>query len=193
MCPLAIGYTQVSDCEKSTLGEIQDTYEKQQQRWLSSETCRLFIEQLRKLTPDQAAGITKIVGMGLGEVGVLRKDFERSIERALVQHAAIKTIAGVLEEQNGGQRVGCYAQDPANNETGDQFLKMVGITPLSDPKGFLEVDGNTLVISANPNIPVRQIFADIQWPRAMLWNTVEEEKLGEWEKIMIDGRPTWKR
>lgn len=193
MCPLTICYMQVSDCEKSTLGEIQDAYEKQQERWLNSETCRLLIEQLRKLTPAQSANITKVVGMGLGEVGVLRKDFERSIERALVQHSAIKTIVTVLEEQNGGRRVECYAQDPANNEMGDQFLKIVGITPLSDPKGFLEVDENTLVISANPNVPVRQILADIQWPTAMLWNTVEEEKRGEWEKVMIAGRPTWKR
>ena len=105
---------------------------------------------------------------------------------------ALLTIADILKEQNGGREVKCYTQDPVNEGIGNEFLKTIGITPLDDPKGFLEVDNKTLVISIHPNVSVRQVIADLQCPAAMLWNTVEEPVKREWEqKAMDDGHVTW--
>ncbi|KAL4907694.1 hypothetical protein BDW74DRAFT_147977 [Aspergillus multicolor] len=86
----------------------------------------------------------------------------------------------------------CYAQDPAYNETDQALLRSIGIEPLDDPKGFLAIDEETVVLSVSPNIPVKQIVADVQWPGAMLWNTVcPEERDGKWEKKVRDGQEFW--
>jgi len=51
--------------------------------------------------------------------------------------------------------------DPVNEGIGNEFLKTTGITPLDNPKGFLEADNKTLVISIHPNVSVRQVVADL--------------------------------
>lgn len=86
----------------------------------------------------------------------------------------------------------CYAQDPAYNDVDQALLRNIGIEPLDDPKGFLEIDEDTLVFSVSPNVPVKQVVADVQWPGAMIWNTVSlEEKEARWEKKMRDGEEFW--
>ena len=107
-----------------------------------------------------------------------------------MQHASVETMAEVLKEK-GGCEITCFAQDPAYSDVDKEFLKSIGITPVNDPKGFLEVDSKTLVFSASPDVPVREIIIDIQHPAAMLWNTVrtepEKEKKREWEKTTMFG------
>lgn len=91
-----------------------------------------------------------------------------------------------------GDEVKCYAQDPAYNDVDQALLRGIGIEPLDDPKGFLEIDEDTLVFSVSPNVPVKQVVADVQWPGAMIWNTVSlEEKEARWEKKMRDGEEFW--
>ncbi|KAL4749848.1 hypothetical protein BDW72DRAFT_213825 [Aspergillus terricola var. indicus] len=86
----------------------------------------------------------------------------------------------------------CYAQDPAYSEADWSLLRSIGIQPLDDPKGFLEIDEETLVFSVSPNVPVKQIVADVQWPGAMIWNTVaEKEREARWEKKVRDGEEFW--
>ncbi len=97
--------------------------------------------------------------------------------------------AGVELDDDG---IKCYAQDPAYNDIDQALLRSIGIEPLDDPKGFLEIDENTLVFSVSPNVPVKQVVADVQWPGAMIWNTVSlEEKEARWEKKMRDGEEFW--
>jgi len=54
---------------------------------------------------------------------------------------------------------------------------------------FTHVDENTLVFSCGPNIPVKQVVADIAKPAAMIWDSVTpaaEEKT-EHTTGMVDG------
>ncbi|KAL3469427.1 hypothetical protein BJX99DRAFT_241333 [Aspergillus californicus] len=96
------------------------------------------------------------------------------------------------EEEEGEGEIKCYAQDPAYTDVDAALLTSIGITPLDDPKGFLEIDEHTLVFSVSPNVPVKQIVADVQWPGAMVWNTVSlEEAEAQWEKQERDGEEFW--
>lgn len=179
-----------------TVEKVRTAFERQWEAWKQSKTCKHLTQQLEKLTPNQVAAITKIVGFALGPVACLDVKFADGIgpsaANALTQHMALLTIAKILEQQNGGRKVKCYTQDPVNKGVGNESLKTLGITSLDDPKGFLEVDDKTLVVSIHPNVPVRQVIADLQYPAAMLWNTVEEPVKREWEqKIMDDGDVTW--
>ena len=109
-----------------------------------------------------------------------------------MQHAAVETMVEALKEKHGYD-IQCYGQDPRYNDIDKEFLNSIDITPLADPKGFLEIDSNTLVFSVGPNVPVKQIVADVQWPGAMLWDTVkpESEEETEWKREIIDGKECW--
>ncbi|KIM93545.1 hypothetical protein OIDMADRAFT_21506 [Oidiodendron maius Zn] len=135
------------------------------------------------------ACLNKIVCFGLGSLGLMD---EQNVAYSHTQHAAVETIVKTLKEQCS-YNILCYAQDPACNDTDKEVLRSIGITPINDPKGFLEVDSNTLVISINPNIPVKQIITDIQWPGGMIWNTVEPEgqERTTWTKIIMSNREAW--
>ena len=102
---------------------------------------------------------------------------------------------GYLTKKNGGD-IRCYAQDPAYVDSDKELLKTIGIETIEDPKGFLEVDEKTLVVSVAPNVAVRQIVADLKWPGAMLWNTVKSMEIEKekWDKTLsgnawvVDGK-----
>ncbi|KAL2126354.1 hypothetical protein VTI74DRAFT_1133 [Chaetomium olivicolor] len=75
--------------------------------------------------------------------------------------------------ENGPQpQIQCFAQDPLYTDTDKEVLERVGVSVVQDPRGFLEVDDQTVVVSIAPNIPVRQIIADIAPPAALIWNRV---------------------
>ncbi|KAL4930382.1 SRR1 family protein [Aspergillus undulatus] len=95
-------------------------------------------------------------------------------------------------DKDSDPEIKCYAQDPAYNDVDMTLLRSIGIEPLDDPKGFLEIDEHTLVFSVSPNVPVKQIVADVAWPGAMIWNTVaREEEVTQWEKKERDGEEFW--
>jgi hypothetical protein len=78
----------------------------------------------------------------------------------------------LLERKNG--ILNCYAQDPDYTEIDKLVLKEHGITTLEDPRGFLEIESSTVVISICADVPVKQIVADIARPAIMIWNRVRE-------------------
>ncbi len=57
-------------------------------------------------------------------------------------------------------------------DTDKEVLGRVGVTVVDDPRGFLEVDDNSVVICVAPNVPVKQIIADIARPAVLIWNRV---------------------
>jgi hypothetical protein len=187
--PLTICYTDDSDAQpQRSFPVTRDAFERHYQQWRDSKTWILLKEYL--CTPSHSC-IDNIVCFGLGPLaGIDGRDTTRS----LTQHAAAKTIAKALSEFCGSS-ISCYAQDPAYTDVDEKVLRSIGITPLNDPKGFLQVGRNTLVLSVNPNVPVKQIIADVQRPVAMLWNTVQPERgeKMEWPKEVIDGRESWIR
>lgn len=189
MRPMMLAYSGSIKYNRHTLDELVAMYAEQRKTWEASKTRQSLVEQLEKSTPGQIAGITKIIGFALGDVAMSKEKEDRDVQRPLAQHVSLLTIAEFLKERNGGREVPCYSQDPANDAgAGTEFIKMIGIMPLKDPKGFLAVDENTLVVSVAPNVPVKQILTDIQWPKAMIWDTVKVSKKGEWGPTENDDR-----
>lgn len=80
---------------------------------------------------------------------------------------------------NSGPLVKCFSQDPAYSALDKQVLQSMGCTVLDDPRAFLEVDNNTVLVSIAPNIPVQQIIADIARPLAIVG----------WRRLTVEGDP----
>ena len=63
--------------------------------------------------------------------------------------------------------------DPIYRIEDKTVLAEAGFTVVDDPRGVLHVDDASVVISVSPDIPVRQIVADIARPAIVIWNRVE--------------------
>lgn len=51
---------------------------------------------------------------------------------------------------------------------------------IEDPRGWLEVDEHSILLSIAPNVPVKEIIADIARPAAIIWCRVEfDDGLGQ--------------
>ncbi|KAL4805328.1 hypothetical protein BDV18DRAFT_18199 [Aspergillus unguis] len=201
--PISICYTSSTEIyHKAPLPEVQAAFTKNAHQWEESQTCKDLTRHLTELVKQgrMSKSITKIVGFGLGSTSSLEDGFHTV--RAHAQHAAMKTMARILAKRKekekghssraGSPEIKCYAQDPAYNDVDEGLLSSIGITTLDDPKGFLEIDESTLVFSVSPNVPVKQVVADVQWPAAMIWNTVyPEKKEARWEKKVRDGEEFW--
>ncbi|THD00079.1 hypothetical protein EYZ11_000404 [Aspergillus tanneri] len=177
--PVSIGYTRAPPLSTCTLDEVRVRFSQTRHLWMESTTRRDLEHHLSTLT--LSVPVNKIVCFALGSLAS-RSDSHPSgssdedwhVTRAHAQHAAIESMVSVLSARGMVQSEGvrCFAQDPAYDAVDKEFLREIGIVVLEDPKGFLEVDSNTLVFSVSPNVPVKQIVADLQWPAAMVWNTV---------------------
>ncbi|GKZ29583.1 hypothetical protein AbraIFM66950_005615 [Aspergillus brasiliensis] len=187
-CPVSIQYTPQPNYPSSTSEEIHSAFEHINTQWLKSETCSNLGRSLVKprFLPKT---ITKIVAFGLGTLG--KVEFGNFSVRSFAQHAAMITMASALKERNnseGCRDIQCFVQDPYYDEKDIEFLTTIGITVVNDPQGFLEIDEQTLVFSVCPNIPVRQIVADVQWPAAMIWNSLtSEEEMDGWRRWLPNG------
>ncbi|KAK4232727.1 hypothetical protein C8A03DRAFT_48470 [Achaetomium macrosporum] len=96
--------------------------------------------------------------------------------RPMAQHILALTVRDLLASSYTTARQGegicgikCYAQDPIYTPVDRQVLGEAGFTILDDPRAFLEVDESSVVIAIAPDIPVRQIVADIARPAIMIW------------------------
>ena len=92
--------------------------------------------------------------------------------RSTYQYILITTLRdnlGKLQQQTR-HSIQCYAQDPAYTDTNRNILQNSGITILDNPQGFLEVTDSTVVLSFDPEVPMRQIIADIARPVMMIWD-----------------------
>lgn len=96
--------------------------------------------------------------------------------RSLVQHAATLAIRDHLlaKQSDTPDAIQCYAQDPQYTDTDKQVLQEEGITVVDDPRGFLELDDETVVLAIAPDISVRQITADLARPAMMVWDDVTD-------------------
>jgi hypothetical protein len=96
---------------------------------------------------------------------------------SIAQHSLMLAVRDLLQAaaaDAGRSKVECYAQDPAYMEVDKRLLGEEGVTVLEDPRGFLEVDDTSVVISTSPNVPVRQIVADIARPAVLIWDEVDQ-------------------
>ncbi|KAK4033619.1 hypothetical protein C8A01DRAFT_49833 [Parachaetomium inaequale] len=100
-----------------------------------------------------------------------------STARSVAQHVLVLAVRKWVAAAARGV-VKCYAQDPSYTAVDKRLLRNKGVTVLEDPRGFLEVDDDSVVISISPTVPVRQIVADIARPMVLIWDRgveVEEE------------------
>ncbi|KAL4869567.1 hypothetical protein BDV12DRAFT_76097 [Aspergillus spectabilis] len=220
--PISICYTSSAEIyPPASSSAVQAAFARNKRKWETSETRATLIASLQDLMQEGRLGkgsIRKIIGFGLGSLAAIAEESpsEQGVSvqlgdgyhcvRAHAQHAALGTVAETLISNWSSQsdpnietnteaeshEIKCYAQDPAYSEIDQALLRSIGIEPLDDPKGFLEIDPHTLIFSVSPNVPVKQVVADVGWPGAMIWNTVGmEEKEARWEKKVRNGEEFW--
>jgi hypothetical protein len=153
--------------QQATPETVQTAWEAAVKTWEDSEDCKQLRSLFQVVPLPRVNKIVAFACSGFGD-GSNRPC-------ALYQHALILTLRDILENRPDGEKVKCFVQDPIYTETDEHVLGNARITVLGDPRGFVEVDDQTLVISFAPNIPVRQIIADIARPPVMVWNRVMSE------------------
>lgn len=190
LSPITFGWTESNDESRySSLSDLNASFSKHTMEWEQSNTHKFLKQLLENL--DVTVKIDKIVCFGLGFLSNPHPYPER---RSHIQHASALTMASALAKRHPNQNPTCiYAQDPGYTHLDKTFLSSIGVTVLSDPKGFLEVDERTLVFSVAPDVCVRQIVADLNRPAAMVWDTVSDdaEEKEEWREEERWGEMVW--
>ncbi|KAI8966611.1 hypothetical protein F5Y11DRAFT_364225 [Daldinia sp. FL1419] len=174
-----------------TAAELSKIFNGAKQQWEASEQYN-HLRALLKSKRSRLSTIRKIVAFGLGTF-TTRSDISDS---SMVQHALVLSLQHMLSKTKGPDSkvsgvfqniknslsknkktnppISCFAQDPAYLLRDKTVLSDAGITVLEDPWAFLEVDDTSLVVSIDPNIPIRQIIADIARPVAIIQHKMME-------------------
>jgi hypothetical protein len=99
--------------------------------------------------------------------------------RSTAQHILALAIRDILTnndaentQNENTDQIKCYAQDPAYTLIDELILHEAGFTVLDDPRAFLEVDEASIVIAISPDIPIKQIIADIARPAILIWDKI---------------------
>lgn len=194
--PINIGYWTREDPNFSLPPPIIDeqlraAWDAAQQAWLRSDAHR----ELTKILRDQArvpATVQRVICFGLGSIEQRSGPWENDVCPA-TQHAAALTVAAILGERRaGGQPLPVIVQDPAYEAAELRLLATQGFEVVGGERGmaaFALVDDDSFIISCSPDVPVKQIVADLARPAGMMWNRVmapEEERM-EWEVFEMDG------
>ncbi|OGM49605.1 pyruvate decarboxylase [Aspergillus bombycis] len=152
---------------------IEESFTTCIQTWEASESYK----QLQKIVEsrENLPPITKIVALALGTMQP--RSTENWDHRPEYQHALILTLHRIVSNCQGetADKIECFAQDPAYTVIDKSILERYDVTILDDPDAFVEIDDSTIVLTFAPDVPVRQIVADIARPAMMIWNTCEDE------------------
>lgn len=111
--------------------------------------------------------LDKIVALALGPL-ILGPQV---CDSGMIQHALASVLHSSLL-QRGILSVTSkrYVQDPAYTQKDRDVLRPEGFTILDDPQAFLVLDESSIIVSINPDIPVKQIVADICRPGIIIWD-----------------------
>jgi hypothetical protein len=179
--------------------QLKAAWDEARRNWTQSAVCRELTATLGRSARIPKT-TRKIVCLGLGSLegspdhsslDVLATCDGLPCRSAMTQHAAALTVAAVLGERLGTGPLPILAQDPAYSLVAKRLLVDVGIEVVGGrgSLAFTHVDESTVVFSCHPNIPVKQVIADIARPAAMIWNRVApaaEEKT-EFVAKLIEG------
>ncbi|KAI1646228.1 uncharacterized protein F4817DRAFT_148394 [Daldinia loculata] len=171
--------------------ELSQVFNSVRRQWETSEQYNQ-LKKLLKSKRSQLSNVKKIVAFALGTL----TNGSRISNPSMVQHALVLSLQQMLSKTKGGDNrisgifqtikgslsnskaaelpIPCFAQDPAYLPRDKTVLSEAGITVIEDPWAFLEVDHTSLVVSVDPNIPVRQIIADIARPVAIIQHRMME-------------------
>lgn len=178
---LRVSWTAVPT-SKTEYSTLKTRWDRSQRVWLQSPGCRELIAILERSSLPK---INNIVCFGLGNIDRAGDDWFKL--RATTQHAAALTMARVLGKRYGKDTLPVLLQDPYYNPIEKTLLTNLGFEIVGGhgALGFTLVDDASLVFTVAPDVPVRQIIADIATPAVMIWNTVKpaETALKEGELV----------
>ncbi|KAJ9482201.1 hypothetical protein VN97_g11238 [Penicillium thymicola] len=139
---------------------VDQNFRKKRLAWEDGETCKNFKSTLS----SSASGhdINKIIGLACGSLSLPNNDCAAS------QTALLVTLRSWLKERDQDKIVFCYIQDPLNTPVDKEVLADVGFEMIDDPRGWLEADEWSVVLSVAPNVPVKEIIADIARPAILI-------------------------
>ncbi|CAI7620194.1 unnamed protein product [Penicillium bialowiezense] len=149
--------------------------------WKNSMACR----KLRSILSAAARThrINKTIGFALGALSPSDRCLGHSVHSA-TRHALLLTLNEWLQRRDGGEKKPCYVQDSSYNSLDKQVLERAGVQVIDDPRGWLEVDEQSIVVSVTPAVvsntpivPVKEIIADIARPAVIIWERVGVENL----------------
>lgn len=180
-------------CERfldTSIHTLRAAWEETKHNWINSSTYRELLDTLATMQCPPNAN--KLICFGLGSLDGSDRDETLSeladdnlpLRAAMTQHLAAQTMASVFGAQIGKPPLRIMAQDPAYAPGQIEFLAEVGIdvVPGIGALGFTYVDDDSIVFSCSPDVPVKQIVADIAKPAGMIWNAVKpaELALNQW-------------
>jgi hypothetical protein len=157
--------------------------EETKTRWFESSTRAAFESVLGELALCSASlcKVTKIVCFGLGELASGRERTAMTPSElvednsSLVQHWVALTLAhfiGSLAKQ-GAPMVRLLGQDPAYLQDSISILQKLGfeIVGRHGAAGFAEMDDECIVFTCSPDVPVKQIIAELARPVIIICNS----------------------
>ncbi|KAK4038958.1 hypothetical protein C8A01DRAFT_16981 [Parachaetomium inaequale] len=188
-CPTQLNYRMMErrihtesfldDLGREAPESVQNAFEDGIKKWEASPQCI----QLRALFDTMSLPtVSNIVAFACCTMAVKVVQ-----EHTVSQHALVLTLRDILqtrqqqdddmERQHTEQppEIRCFAQDPLYDDADEKILRRAGIAVVQDPRGFLEVNNQSVVLSFSPNAPVRQIIADLARPAILIWNRVSGE------------------
>ncbi|KAK3393420.1 hypothetical protein B0H63DRAFT_531186 [Podospora didyma] len=175
------------------------TFQQHHAEWVASESCR---ELKRILESAKIPRVRAMVAFACGSLTygqfcefpafqhalllTLRDFISLSSSPASQSHIRGQTedlFSPSYEKQvdkilatGGGQRVGCVAQAPLYQEDDKRTVRDEGVSVVDDPVGFLLVDDESVVMSINPTVPIRNIVGELAKPALMIWNDADESQ-----------------
>ncbi|KAI1270038.1 hypothetical protein F5Y18DRAFT_366903 [Xylariaceae sp. FL1019] len=145
--------------------EAFDIYLKMEGHWKTSEHYTRLRETLR--STKSIPVLTKFIGMALGHLVIGSVMSERCVH----QHALLSALHEIFTEcSNSVPVIETYVQDPAYSQRDMEVLHSAGFTIMDDPQALLELDESSLLLCIAPNLPVKEIVADICRPGIIIWN-----------------------
>ncbi|KAJ5272757.1 hypothetical protein N7478_007882 [Penicillium angulare] len=120
------------------------------------ETCKNLKSILRSFASGHPAD--KIIGFACGSLALPNN------HHVSVQTALLVTVKNWLKERVDNSDVSSYIQDPMNTSVDKEVLADFDFEMIDDPRGWLEVDERSFVLSVAPNVPVKEIIVDTARP-----------------------------
>ncbi|KUI54864.1 hypothetical protein VP1G_02278 [Cytospora mali] len=158
-------------------------YDHYRKQWLDSDQYHGLEKVLRNA---RIPFVNKIVGFGIGSplwsADTIMADLNPELigpdvdiryfhRHRFTQYAIIMRMADFFENQHG-QHVQVYIQDPDLRETDEEALEQLGCTILDGEydyqEGFVMIDDNTLVYDAITCIDIFQIYMEYAVPAAVM-------------------------
>lgn len=158
---------------------VAEFFEKARRTWGESDNYKKLLAFL-----DSSAAvheINKVVAVSLGSLVVPRHPNAR--EASPLQHAFLLTLREWLIQRSAGSP--CYTQDPIYTEIDHAILAEHGVEIIEDPRAWLEIDDQSIVVSISSNVPSREMVADLARPAVIIWNRVTNDDYDQEGKMSL--------